>query len=336
MTLICVPLIFDLCWGKRNTSAGSDVAVQPVSTIYICVCSYFHSFSSSPFLFCPSFVHPSFSLLTPLILPPSFCHLLPRPFSFVPCLASSPDPYPYFSPLSFFTLLSFFSILPHLFSSPPLSLHALFSLCPFHPSFLSSLINTSLFFPFVSTPSLTTSFRPYLSLLCTLPSLSLFFLSSHYSLSPFFSPFTFCPPLPLHFFPVLLLFSSSPFPPFPVHLPSLFLQWHRCVSTTRPASAAASCRRKTRRLAPPAAWVRLPAALRSSCRPAPSSAPPPARPPLPLPRPRPPPCPPPRLLCPGPAAWTFPAPCRCPTWALSRRCSGLAVSAVEPHRQSAT
>ena len=115
------------------------------------------------------------------------------------------------------------------------------------------------------------------------------------------------------------------------------LQWRRCVSTTRPVAAAASCRRKTRRLAPPAAWARPPAALRSSCRPAPSPAPPPPARPPPPPRhpPRPPP-PPPRLLCPGPAAWTFPAPCRCRTSASSLRCSGLAASAAERRHQNAT
>lgn len=112
----------------------------------------------------------------------------------------------------------------------------------------------------------------------------------------------------------------------------LLLQWRLCVLTMSLVSAAASCLKKTPRLAPLAAWVHLPAVPRSSCRPAPSPAPPPTRPPPPLHHPLlpHPPLPlPPRLLSPGPAVWIFPAPCRCLTSASSRLFSGLAASAAE-------
>lgn len=206
-----------------------------------------------------------------------------------------------------------------------------------HTSFFSSLhlhlhhlsISSSHHFS-SSLPHLSSSSNPFPS-----------FLPS-FSVCPFVPPFPssllFPSMSPLSSFSsscsLCLLTSLSPF--IPSFLP---LQWRRCVlKTRRVAAAAASCQRKTRRLAPPAAWVRLPAALRISCRRVLSPAPPPpARPPPPpLRHPLRPPPRPPRLLCPGPAVWTSPAPCRCPTSASSRRCSGLAASAAERRRLNAT
>lgn len=109
--------------------------------------------------------------------------------------------------------------------------------------------------------------------------------------------------------------SLTPLLVFCFPLPFFFLrplQWCLSVLTMTRVGAAASYRRKTARLAPPAAWVHLPAALRSSCPPALSSAPTlplaclhrtPHRPRRPLLPPRPPQLP--RL---DPAAWTCPAP----------------------------
>lgn len=102
---------------------------------------------------------------------------------------------------------------------------------------------------------------------------------------------------------------------------------------TKLAAPAAWCLKRIQKLAPSAAWVHLPAAPRSSCRPALSPVPPP---PPPVPPRLPPPPPPPCLLSPGPAAWTCPAPCPCRTLGSSRPCSGLAVSVAERPHQSVT
>lgn len=181
-------------------------------------------------------------------------------------------------------------------SSIPFSVFIIILLPFFHPLFHNSFSFTLVIF-----------FLPSYKKLPILISPSFFHLSFHRHL--FFIPFS-------HF-----LFANCllvPLPPSHSSIPLPLLQWHQCVLMTTRAEEAASCL-KTLRLIPPAAWVRLPAARKRSCHPAPSPAPPrlpptcppplPPRPPLhPPPPPRPP-----RLLCPGPAVLTFPAPCRCLT-----------------------
>lgn len=107
------------------------------------------------------------------------------------------------------------------------------------------------------------------------------------------------------------------------------MQWPPTASRTSPASTAASCLRRTRRPAPPAAWARLPAAPRTWRCPRARS---PARPPAPRPPPPPRPPRPPPHYPPGPAVWTCPAPSRCRTSASSLPSWDPAVSAAgRPH-----